>query len=35
LTILLAAVVLGETISWQVGVGAALMVAGALLTLAG
>ena len=34
-TILLAAVVLGETISWQVGVGAALMVAGALLTLAG
>jgi len=34
-TILLAAVVLGETISWQVGVGAALMVAGALLTLVG
>jgi hypothetical protein len=34
-TILLAAVVLGETISWQVGVGAALMVAGALFTLVG
>lgn len=34
-TIVLAAVVLGETISWQVGVGAALMVAGALLTLVG
>ncbi len=29
------AVVLGEHISWQVGVGAALMVAGALLTLTG
>lgn len=32
-TIILAAVVLGESISWKVGVGAALMVAGALLTL--
>ena len=33
LTIVLAAVVLGESISWRVGAGAALMVAGALLTL--
>ncbi|MBK8169354.1 MAG: EamA family transporter [Sandaracinaceae bacterium] len=33
LTIVLAAVVLGETITWKVGVGAALIVAGALLTL--
>jgi len=33
-TIVLAAVVLAEPISWKVGVGAALMVAGALLTLA-
>lgn len=32
-TIVLAGVVLGEEISWKVGVGAALMVAGALLTL--
>jgi transporter family protein len=32
-TVVLAAVVLGETIPWKVGVGAALMVAGALLTL--
>jgi transporter family protein len=32
-TILLAAVVLNESISWKVGAGAALMVAGALLTL--
>ncbi|HEY6559068.1 MAG TPA: hypothetical protein VI072_17410 [Polyangiaceae bacterium] len=32
-TIILAAVVLGESISWKVGVGTALMVAGALLTL--
>ena len=32
-TIVLAAVVLGESISWMVGLGAALMVAGALLTL--
>jgi bacterial/archaeal transporter family protein len=35
LTIVLAAVVLGESISWRVGLGAALMVAGALLTLTG
>jgi bacterial/archaeal transporter family protein len=35
LTILLAALVLGESISWRVGLGAALMVAGALLTLGG
>jgi len=35
LTIGLAAVVLGETVSWKVALGAALMVAGALLTLAG
>jgi transporter family protein len=34
-TIVLAAVVLGEHIRWQTGVGVALMVAGALLTLAG
>lgn len=33
LTIVLAAVVLGEPISWKVGLGTALMVAGALLTL--
>ena len=33
LTIVLAAVVLGESVSWKVGLGAALMVAGALLTL--
>jgi transporter family protein len=33
-TIVLAALVLGEPISWKVGLGAALMVAGALLTLA-
>jgi len=32
-TIVLAAVVLGESISWKLGLGAALMVAGALLTL--
>ncbi len=32
-TIVLAALVLRETISWRVGLGAALMVAGALLTL--
>jgi transporter family protein len=32
-TVVLAAVVLGETIPWRVGIGAALMVAGALLTL--
>jgi bacterial/archaeal transporter family protein len=35
LTIILAAFVLGEHITWKVGLGAALMVAGALLTLAG
>jgi len=35
LTILLAALVLGEHISWKVGLGATLMVVGALLTLAG
>lgn len=34
-TIILAAVVLGESISWKLGLGVALMVAGALLTLAG
>ena len=34
-TICLAALVLGESISWRVGVGAGLMVAGALLTLGG
>ncbi len=32
-TIVLAVVVLGETITWRVGVGAAMMVAGGLLTL--
>lgn len=32
-TIVLAAVVLGESITWRIGLGAALMVAGALLTL--
>jgi transporter family protein len=35
LTIGLAALVLGEHISWKVALGAALMVVGALLTLAG
>ncbi|HVW03737.1 MAG TPA: EamA family transporter [Vicinamibacterales bacterium] len=34
-TIVLAAVVLREPISWRLGIGAALMVAGALLTLRG
>jgi bacterial/archaeal transporter family protein len=34
-TIILAAAVLKESISWKVGFGAALMVLGALLTLAG
>ena len=34
-TIVLAGVVLGESISWRVGLGAALMVVGALLTLGG
>jgi transporter family protein len=34
LTIVLAALILGETITWKVGFGAALMVAGALLTIA-
>lgn len=33
LTITLAAVVLGEPLSWKLGCGAALMVAGAMLTL--
>jgi transporter family protein len=33
LTIVLAAAILGESISWKVGVGVALMTAGALLTL--
>jgi transporter family protein len=33
LTIGLAAVFLGETVSWKVGLGAALMTAGAILTL--
>ena len=33
LTIVLAAVVLGESISWKVGLGVALMTAGALLTI--
>ena len=33
LTIVLAAVVLGESITWKVGVGVAMMTAGALLTL--
>lgn len=35
LTIILAAVFLGESVSWQLAVGSALIVAGALLTLAG
>jgi transporter family protein len=35
LTIALAALVLGESVSWKLVLGAALMVAGALLTLAG
>ena len=35
LTILLAALVLGESISWRLAIGAGLMVAGALLTLTG
>ena len=34
-TIVLAGLVLGESISWRVGLGAALMVIGALLTLGG
>lgn len=34
-TLALAALVLGESISWRVALGAALMVTGALLTLAG
>jgi len=34
LTIVLAAFVLGESVSWKLALGAALMVAGALLTLA-
>jgi bacterial/archaeal transporter family protein len=33
-TIVLAAVILREPITWKIGMGAALMVAGALLTLA-
>ena len=33
LTIVLAAVVLGESITWKVGVGVAMMTAGALLTI--
>jgi transporter family protein len=35
LTMVLAVVVLGESISWKVALGGALMVVGALLTLAG
>jgi transporter family protein len=35
LTIVLAAVALGESVSWKVALGATLMVVGALLTLAG
>lgn len=35
MTVILAALVLGETISWKLGLGVGLMVAGALLTLAG
>jgi len=35
LTIVLAAVVLGETVSWKVALGATLMVIGSLLTLTG
>lgn len=34
LTIVLAAIVLGESISWKLAVGATLMLIGALLTLA-
>jgi transporter family protein len=34
LTLLLASVVLGETITWKLGMGVALMIAGAILTLA-
>jgi len=34
-TVVLAAVFLGETVSWRVGVGTGLIVAGALLTLSG
>lgn len=34
-TIVLSALVLGESVSWKLALGAALMVAGALLTLAG
>jgi transporter family protein len=33
LTIVLAAAVLGETITWKIGVGVAMMTAGALLTI--
>jgi transporter family protein len=33
LTIILAALILGESISWKVGVGVAMMTAGALLTI--
>jgi transporter family protein len=33
ITVVLAALVLGESISWKVGVGVAMMTAGALLTL--
>ena len=35
LTIVFATIFLGESLSWQLVVGAALMVAGALLTLSG
>ena len=35
LTIALAALFLGESVSWKLAVGSALMVVGALLTLAG
>jgi bacterial/archaeal transporter family protein len=34
-TVVLAAVVLGEPISWKIALGAALMIGGALLTLGG
>jgi transporter family protein len=34
-TIVLAGLVLGEEISWKIGLGTALMIAGALLTIAG
>jgi transporter family protein len=34
IAIVLAVLVLGETVSWKVGVGATLMVIGALLTIA-